>query len=578
MATVYHRNRPAYPDELVDRACRIAGLTEGDHVLEIGCGSGRSRAASSSAVCSSRRSSRASGSPGSPPSTSPAGATMFVNARFEDAALPAERFRAVFSAAAFHWVDPGVGWRKVAAVLVPNGTLALLQYCGLLEERSARDLEELLGALSRIVPEIAAEWPSYRTWPRRSPARRSAATTSPRHGPGSAATRWCALRRPTCSATCGSRPCQRCSSETADELDALLATASFWRRISAQQHRALFEREGVAPSLRPSRPADPFESTVAVLATTKRRPVAPQARLHGSFAPDDGAARAAARTRAPSSMTRAIRSRLLLRSRSPDRARHARRQARRARGRRRRLRRKAVRRPARRRAGAHPGPRLHMRQGRRGRRRGGSEDRAAAPASPRTSPHRCSSASPRRPFALAPPRWRRTWPRDRRRRDRGPRRQRGRKPSPPTARACKVRLPVASETKRPGPQRRWLRRARAGRSRAARPLDRTGIRRVSTTTGQWSAHGGDRGEEEQGPAMTRDEVRGKRSRSPPGDRLQGRDRRRHASLRGHRGRLAADHRHRHGGEAGFRTTIQDDALNDFKTVGDDHYIVRTLAG
>ena len=86
----------------------------------------------------------------------------FVNARFEDAQLPHNHFRAVFSASAFQWIDPEVSWQKAARLLVPGGTLALIQYCGLNEERSIDDQEALLSALARIAPEIAATWPSYR--------------------------------------------------------------------------------------------------------------------------------------------------------------------------------------------------------------------------------------------------------------------------------------------------------------------------------------------------------------------------------------------------------------------------------
>jgi SAM-dependent methyltransferase len=70
-----------------------------------------------------------------------AGPVEFENARFEDAALPHGQFRAVFAASAVHWVDPGVGWRKIADVLAPDGTLALLSYFGLDEQRSSGDQE-----------------------------------------------------------------------------------------------------------------------------------------------------------------------------------------------------------------------------------------------------------------------------------------------------------------------------------------------------------------------------------------------------------------------------------------------------
>ena len=49
---------------------------------------------------------------------------------FEDVELAAGTYRAVFAATSFHWVDPAVGWRKVASLLEPNGVLALLSHAG----------------------------------------------------------------------------------------------------------------------------------------------------------------------------------------------------------------------------------------------------------------------------------------------------------------------------------------------------------------------------------------------------------------------------------------------------------------
>ena len=40
--------------------------------------------------------------------------------RFEDVELPSGAFAAAFSATAFHWVDPSVGWAKVARLLQPG--------------------------------------------------------------------------------------------------------------------------------------------------------------------------------------------------------------------------------------------------------------------------------------------------------------------------------------------------------------------------------------------------------------------------------------------------------------------------
>src|SRR5580698_7856455 len=88
IAAEYDRHRPAYPDELVDQACRVAGIGSGDHVLEVGCGSGqltRSLAARGLRVTALE--------PGpslmelARQNLAGAGEVDFVTARFEDASL-----------------------------------------------------------------------------------------------------------------------------------------------------------------------------------------------------------------------------------------------------------------------------------------------------------------------------------------------------------------------------------------------------------------------------------------------------------------------------------------------------------
>lgn len=156
VAAEYDRNRPTYPDELVQRAC--AGLAPGDQVLEVGCGTGQltaglvARGLRVTAVDPGARllalaAARLEG-------------VRFVNAPFEEAEIPGGRFRTVFSASAFHWVDPDVSWARAADALEPGGTLALLQYCGVAAED---DQEAVMGALERTAPEVAAAWPTLRS-------------------------------------------------------------------------------------------------------------------------------------------------------------------------------------------------------------------------------------------------------------------------------------------------------------------------------------------------------------------------------------------------------------------------------
>jgi SAM-dependent methyltransferase len=166
VAVEYDRSRPGYPQALVHEACAFAGLGRGDRVLEVGCGSGqltRDLLAAGLEVVAVE--------PGgqllslAAENLKDAGEVTFVNAQFEDAQLPNGRFRAVFAASSFHWIDHEVSWAKVADLLAPGGTLVLLQHCGLEERRSLEDQEALLSPLARIAPEIAASWPAYRDLP-----------------------------------------------------------------------------------------------------------------------------------------------------------------------------------------------------------------------------------------------------------------------------------------------------------------------------------------------------------------------------------------------------------------------------
>jgi cyclopropane fatty-acyl-phospholipid synthase-like methyltransferase len=140
----------------------VAGIRDGDRVLEIGCGTGqltRSLLARGLRVTALE--------PGdqlirvAEENLKDAG-VEFLHARLEDMQLPRESYETVFSASAIHWVDPDLSWRKIADTLAPNGTLALIQYFGLQEQRSVDDQEALLSALRKHAWEIAATWPTYR--------------------------------------------------------------------------------------------------------------------------------------------------------------------------------------------------------------------------------------------------------------------------------------------------------------------------------------------------------------------------------------------------------------------------------
>jgi SAM-dependent methyltransferase len=277
IAVEYDRNRPTYPDALIEQACEVAVIRDGDRVLEIGCGTGqltRGLLARGLRVTALE--------PGdqlmllAEENLKDAGDVEFVHARLEDTQLPRESYRAVFSASAIHWVDPDLGWRKIADALAPGGTLALIQYFGLQEQRSADDQEALLSALRRHAPEIAATWPTYRDLDctiagvrerRRNVADAWGWLGGYDIGRDYAADLFEDLQLATVPTLI---------EHTADEVNALLGTMSFWARLSPEERDALVS-ENHALHERMGRPIR--ASTVAALLTARRNAPAPQSYL-----------------------------------------------------------------------------------------------------------------------------------------------------------------------------------------------------------------------------------------------------------------------------------------------------------
>ncbi len=268
VAQEYDRHRPTYPALLLDHACEVAALGPGDRVLEIGCGTGQltrdllARGLRVSAIEPGARLIALARQ-----NIGDIGDVEFVNARFEDAPLSREHFHAVFSASAIHWIDPDLGWRKAAEALVPGGTLALVQYFGLNEPRSAGDQQALLSTIAKIAPELAASWPSYRE------LEAMFAGVHERRGNISDVWAWLGgyevarnyAVRLFDDAQIAAVP--RLVEHTADELGALLGTMSFWSRLARQQREAIEHENRVLYG----RLGRPIRSSILACVVTARR-------------------------------------------------------------------------------------------------------------------------------------------------------------------------------------------------------------------------------------------------------------------------------------------------------------------
>jgi SAM-dependent methyltransferase len=163
VAVDYDLVRRGYPTVLVDAAIVRGGLGSGSLVLEVGCGTGKL-----TELLAARQLSVDAVDPG-PRMIEEAKRRVGVRddvrfhvGRFEDVALPDKAFDAVFSATAFHWVDPLIGWAKAASHLGPGGLLALLAHMTVHDDRSAVADEGFHELLRKHAPTVAEGHPLAR--------------------------------------------------------------------------------------------------------------------------------------------------------------------------------------------------------------------------------------------------------------------------------------------------------------------------------------------------------------------------------------------------------------------------------
>jgi SAM-dependent methyltransferase len=159
VAAEYDAHRSGYPPALVDLALRRGGLRAGSRVLEVGSGTGKltellvERQLVVDAVEPGRNMIAAARK-----RVGDAAAVTFHVGRFEDVELPKHAFDGLFSATAFHWVDPKIGWAKAASHLKPDGLLALLVYTGLRDESTAEIQDGLRAIVQKHAPAVVARW------------------------------------------------------------------------------------------------------------------------------------------------------------------------------------------------------------------------------------------------------------------------------------------------------------------------------------------------------------------------------------------------------------------------------------
>jgi SAM-dependent methyltransferase len=159
VAELYDRARPSYPPGAIDDVVAHAGLQGGDTVLEVGAGTGKATvllAARGLDVVALEPSA-------SMAAVARANCRDLTGVRVVESDLESwestERFAAVASVQAWHWVAPQVRYERAHAALAPGGTLAALWT---FPDWTACDLCDVLRDAYRLgAPRLAPDFPMH---------------------------------------------------------------------------------------------------------------------------------------------------------------------------------------------------------------------------------------------------------------------------------------------------------------------------------------------------------------------------------------------------------------------------------
>lgn len=127
VAEMYDEARPGYPERLIEDAILLSGIPAGGSILEIGCGPGKATLPFArrgySMLCLELGENLAALAA---EHCRPYPKVEIQNIHFEEWPLKRQAFDLVLSAQAFHWIELGIAYPKVAAALKDTGSLALL--------------------------------------------------------------------------------------------------------------------------------------------------------------------------------------------------------------------------------------------------------------------------------------------------------------------------------------------------------------------------------------------------------------------------------------------------------------------
>ncbi len=160
-AESYDRIRPAYPESLFDDLVALASLEPGDHLLEVGCGTGQAT------LPLARRGFRVTCIEPGPGLAAIARRNLagfgveVVEGRFEDWRA-GDPVSCVFCATAWHWIDPEMRYAQAWRALRPGGHLALWEQRHVFPDGGDPFFREI----QDVYDEIGEGLPAGSPWPR----------------------------------------------------------------------------------------------------------------------------------------------------------------------------------------------------------------------------------------------------------------------------------------------------------------------------------------------------------------------------------------------------------------------------
>jgi SAM-dependent methyltransferase len=157
----YDRARPEYPEVLFDELVALTGLVPGDHLIEVGCATGKATRPMA------RRGFRITCVELGPELAAVARQNLagseveVVHGAFEEW-QPAEPARLVYAATAWHWIDPAVRYQRAWQALGPGGHLAFWEATHVFADGGDPFFEEIQDIYEEIGEGLPPGWVSPR--------------------------------------------------------------------------------------------------------------------------------------------------------------------------------------------------------------------------------------------------------------------------------------------------------------------------------------------------------------------------------------------------------------------------------